>query len=257
MIEHIDKSLRDLDERNNEPVEGNEKLEERNEQEEDQVEAPEMKLGLPLKMEHNEKQAEIVNAFKHAWKEYKASAWGMDEVKPISHSSSTWFNLGLTIIDSLDTIWLMGLEEEFNEARRWVEHGLNIAQRKDINLFEVTIRVLGGLLSAYHLTKDTLFLEKAVRKELDYKGTMLTSPPCSQTDLGDRLLGSFSSASHVPYSDINLYTMKGHPPGWGPDSSVSEVTSIQLEFRDLSQLTGFMKYQEAVDKVMEIVQVGK
>ena len=121
-----------------------------------------MKLGPPLKSVHSEKQTEIVDAFKYAWKEYKASAWGMDEVKPISHSSSTWFNLGLTIIDSLDTIWLMGLDQEFNEARMWVEHVFNLAPNKDVNVFEVTIRVLGGLLSAYHLTQDNLFLDKAV-----------------------------------------------------------------------------------------------
>ncbi len=121
-----------------------------------------MKLGPPLKSDLNDKQTDIIDAFKHAWKEYKSSAWGMDEVKPISHTSSTWFNLGLTIVDSLDTIWLMGLDEEYNEARGWVENGLNLAQNKDVNLFEVTIRVLGGLLSAYHLTQDNLFLNKAV-----------------------------------------------------------------------------------------------
>ena len=122
----------------------------------------EMQLGPPLKSNHNEKQLEIIDAFKYAWAEYKASAWGMDEVKPVSHSSSTWFNLGLTIVDSLDTMWLMGLEEEFAEAKLWVERDLNLAQKKDVNLFEVTIRVLGGLLSAYHLTKDEIFLDKAV-----------------------------------------------------------------------------------------------
>lgn len=129
-------------------------------------EEKEMKLGPPLISDHNEKQAEIVEAFKYAWKEYKKSAWGMDEVKPITHSTNTWFNLGLTIIDSLDTIWLMGLQEEYTEARDWVEHGLNVAQNRDVNLFEVTIRVLGGLLSAYHLTNDNLYLDKAVSDDI-------------------------------------------------------------------------------------------
>ena len=122
-----------------------------------------MKLGPPLQSEHTDRQVAVVDAFKYAWAEYKQSSWGMDEVKPVSHTSSTWFNLGLTIIDSLDTMWLMGLETELQEARQWVEHGLNLAQNKNVNLFEVTIRVLGGLLSAYHLTKDELYLDKAVR----------------------------------------------------------------------------------------------
>lgn len=59
-----------------------------------------------------------------------------------------------------------------------------------------------------------------------------------QKDLGERLLPAFKSASPVPYSDVNLQTHMAHSPPWGPDSSTSEVTTIQLEFRYLSQLTG-------------------
>ena len=120
-----------------------------------------MSLGPPLQMTHNEKQQAIVSAFKHAWKAYKKYAWGKDELLPLSHKSSTWFNLGLTIVDSLDTMWLMGLTDEFNESREWVSK-MVIAQDRDVNIFETTIRVLGGLLSAYHLSKDSIFLDKAV-----------------------------------------------------------------------------------------------
>ena len=90
-------------------------------------------------------------------------AWGKDELKPISRDSNEWFNLGLTLVDSLDTMWLMGLTKEFEEAREWVEEEMVIAQDKDVNLFETTIRVLGGLLTTYHLTQDKMFLNKAVR----------------------------------------------------------------------------------------------
>ena len=65
-------------------------------------------------------------------------------------------------MDSLDTIWLMGLEEEWREARKWVEEGMEPAQDRYVNLFETTIRVVGGLLGAYHLSKDELFLQRAV-----------------------------------------------------------------------------------------------
>ena len=62
-------------------------------------------------------------------------------------------------------------------------------------------------------------------------------PP--QKQLGDRLLkGGFSSGSKVPYSDVNLMTETGHSPQWSPYSSLSEVTTIQLEFKDLSKSTG-------------------
>ena len=79
-------------------------------------------------------------------------------------------------------------------------------------------------------------------------------PP--QTDLGDRLSHAFATSSNIPYSDVNLYTLRAHAPKWGPDSSVSEVTSIQLEFRDLSQLTGNKIYQETADKSLDKVQVS-
>ncbi|EDO26074.1 predicted protein, partial [Nematostella vectensis] len=90
--------------------------------------------------------------FRHAWKGYKQFAWGHDELKPISKSFSEWFNIGLTIIDSLDTMLLLNLKDEFREARDWVANSLSFDKNVDVNLFEVTIRVLGGLLSAYHLS---------------------------------------------------------------------------------------------------------
>lgn len=71
-----------------------------------------------------------------------------------------------------------------------------------------------------------------------------------QTELGDALLPAFNSQSKIPFADVNLKTGKAQPPKWGPDSSVSEVTSIQLEFRDLSFTTGNNKYKDAADEVM-------
>jgi len=111
---------------------------------------------------HNERQKKVVEAFKHAWEGYRKYAWGHDELRPISKSSSEWFGLGLTIIDSLDTMLLMNLHEEFQQARDWVANSLTFEKNVDVNLFETTIRVLGGLLSAYHLSQDDLFLKKAV-----------------------------------------------------------------------------------------------
>lgn len=59
----------------------------------------------------NVRQEAVVNAFKHSWTGYKKYAWGHDNLKPISETSNDWFGLGLTIIDSLDTIYIMGLED--------------------------------------------------------------------------------------------------------------------------------------------------
>ena len=121
-------------------------------------------LNIPPSSEHNSRQKAVVNAFKHAWKGYKAHAWGRDELRPVSRGYSTWFDIGLTMVDSLDTMWLMDLKEEFNEARDWVKESLHFDKNNYVNLFEVTIRVLGSLLSTYRLTGDKDFLDKAVSR---------------------------------------------------------------------------------------------
>lgn len=59
----------------------------------------------------NERQRAVVAAFSHAWKGYKEFAWGHDNLKPISMGSNDWFGLGLTIVDSLDTMYIMDLQE--------------------------------------------------------------------------------------------------------------------------------------------------
>ncbi|XP_023308968.2 endoplasmic reticulum mannosyl-oligosaccharide 1,2-alpha-mannosidase [Lucilia cuprina] len=182
----------------------------------------------------NEKQEAVVNAFKHSWSGYKKYAWGHDNLKPISESSHDWFGLGLTLIDSLDTMYIMGLEDEFTEARNWVSENLNFDVNRDVNLFEVTIRVLGGLLSAYHLSADKVFLQKSI-------------------ELGNRLLPCFLSPSGIPYSDVNLAALSAHAPKWSPDSSTSEVTTIQLEFRDLSRITNVTLYESVAHRVNEKV----
>lgn len=64
-----------------------------------------------------------------------------------------------------------------------------------------------------------------------------------QTDLGNRLLPCFNSPSGIPYSDVNLGTAIAHSPRWSPDSSTSEVTTVQLEFRDLAWLTKNQTYE--------------
>ncbi|KAF7648053.1 hypothetical protein LDENG_00162660 [Lucifuga dentata] len=176
----------------------------------------------------------VREAFRHAWKGYKDYAWGHDELKPISKSFGEWFGLGLTLLDSLDTMWIMGLKEEFEEARTWVEKELSFDKNVDVNLFETTIRILGGLLSAYHLTGDQLFLEKA-------------------KDIGSRLMPAFKTPSKIPFSDVNIGKGTARPPRWTLDSTLAEVTSIQLEFRELSRLTQEPQYQEVVNEVMKQV----
>ncbi|KAL1517235.1 hypothetical protein ABEB36_001025 [Hypothenemus hampei] len=220
---------------NNDPqiLEHPEKAQMNNKEENEQVVEPPRKI-ISFPDPSTPRQRAVIKAFQHAWKGYKKFAWGHDHLRPISETYHDWFGLGLTIVDSLDTMYLMNLKEDYIEARNWVEKHLNFDINRDVNLFEVTIRILGGLLSIYHFTKDDMYLRKA-------------------TDLANRLLPCFESESGIPYSDVNLFTRKAHAPKWSLDSSTSEVTTIQLEFRYLSWLTDNPKYENVVSKVSQIV----
>jgi len=180
----------------------------------------------------------VVATFKWAWHGYKQFAWGSDELLPVSKQRKEWHpccKLGLTIVDSLDTLLLMGLTEEYQAARDWVENHLNLDQDVAVNLFETTIRLLGGLLAAYHLSGgDALYLTRA-------------------TDLGQRLLPAFDSPSGIPFSDVNLRTGHASSPDWTDASSLAEVTTLVLEFNYLAHLTGRHEFALPAQRVMDAV----
>lgn len=142
----------------------------------------------PELVKQTERQKDVVKAFKHAWKAYKIYAYGHDELHPIRKDFSEWFALGLTLIDSLDTMWLMNLKEEYKEARDWVDKNLHFDRSGDVNLFECTIRVLGGLLSIYHLTDDAMYLKKAVS---------ISQFPCNCSLYENSTISVFSCFGHV------------------------------------------------------------
>lgn len=187
-------------------------------------------------LEDTSKLDEIRDEFKHAWKAYKDYAWGMDDVHPIARKGSNGYFMGLTLVDSIDTIILMGLEDEYLECRNWVdEKFMKIQLPTDVSVFETTIRVIGGLLSAFHLKSDTMFLKKA-------------------TALADRLIIAFDTPSALPLASVNLQANIAFGPKWnGGSSSVSEVASIQIEWQDLSRLSGDPKYAEKVNAAADRV----
>ncbi|CAI4227896.1 unnamed protein product [Auanema sp. JU1783] len=187
----------------------------------------------------NRRQEAVRKAFQHAWNGYKKYAWGHDQLKPVSKSYSEWFDTGLTIVDSIDTAIIMNLKEEVEEATNWIEHELSFEKDRFVNLFETSIRVLGGLLSAYHLTGNEVFKLKSVM-------------------IGDKLLNGFTqSKTAIPLSDVNLKTGAAKSPAWSNEASLSEVTTLQLEFRDLSRITGNKTYEETAFKTsLHIHEIG-
>lgn len=194
------------------------------------------------------RQQSVKEAFIHAWSGYKRYAMGNDELMPLSQRGVDGLGgLGATVVDALDTAMIMGANEVVSEAGTWIEKHLldRITKKGQVNLFETTIRVLGGLLSAYHLSigeggsnlintgpKPTVYIETA-------------------RNLADRLLSAFtSSPSPIPFSDVVLHDSSAHP---APDglSSTSEVSTLQLEFNYLSAISGDPKYSMEAMKVLE------
>jgi hypothetical protein len=127
----------------------------------------------------------------------------------------------------------MGMTKEFAEARDWIASSLNFNKGASISVFEVTIRVLGGLLAAFDLSKDQLFLDKA-------------------RDLGDKLLPAFNTPTGIPRASISLSTGAASNPGWtGGSSILSELGTLQVEFRYLSKATGTASYGAKAEAVIE------
>lgn len=160
--------------------------------------------------------------------------------------------MGWIIVDALDTLMIMNLTSRLTHAREWLTTSLNYEQDQEVNNFETTIRMLGGLLSAHYLSTTFPHMAPLADDDQGAPGEDLYLEKA--TDLADRLLGAFDSESGVPYASVNLKTLKGirsHADDGA--SSTAEATSLQLEFKYLAMLTGEKDYWEKVEKVMKVV----
>lgn len=187
-------------------------------------------------------QAEVKDVMLESWHYYEKYGWGMDEFHPISGKGRMMGKnnpMGWIIVDSIDTLMIMDAKEEVARARTWIKDVLDYKFEIEVNVFETTIRMLGGLLAAFHLSNDDLYLDKAVQ-------------------LGNGLLGGFHSPTGLAYSSVNLKTGKGleNHVDMGA-SSTAEVSTLQLEFKYLSKLTGETTYWEHVEKAMAVLDAQK
>jgi mannosidase alpha-like ER degradation enhancer 2 len=154
--------------------------------------------------------------FLYAWQAYEKHAWGHDELKPVSKSTRDWYgeSLEITPVDTLDTLLLMGLTEEAEKTKTLIVDKLSFDKDVSVKNFEVTIRLLGGLLSSYQRTGDARLLKLA-------------------EDLGNRLLPVFNSPTGMPYMYVNLKTGKTS----GSRTNPAEIGTLLLEFGTLAKLT--------------------
>src|SRR4029077_220636 len=159
----------------------------------------------------------VRSEFLHAWTNYEKYAWGHDALKPLSKTSHDWYgqSLLMTPVDALDTLILMKLDEEAAKTKELILKDLSFDRDVYVKNFEITIRLLGGLLSGYQLTNDKRLLDLA-------------------ENLGNRLLPVFKSPTGLPYVYVNLKTGQVRDPVSNP----AETGTLLLEFGTLSKLTG-------------------
>lgn len=232
----------------------------------------------------------VVEAFELSWDAYERYAWGMfqnvsrcagakqhacactfswvildmltsgmragyDEFHPETKLGKHMapHGLGWIIIDSLDTLMLMNLTSRLAHAREWVSKSLTWDQDQDVNTFETTIRMMGGLLSAHYLSNEYPQLAKLDETQLaDTGGEDLYLEKAR--DLADRLMSAFDSPTGVPWSSVNIGKSEAIPAhDNGGVASTAETTTLQLEFKYLAKLTGEKMFWDKVENVMAVV----
>ena len=167
-----------------------------------------------------------------AWGQYREHAWGKDQIKPLSGGFESFplknHHLGLSLIEALDTLWVMGLDDEFRDGVEWVKANLDFDVDGEVSVFETSIRLVGGLLSAYHACGDPVLLAKA-------------------RDCADRLLPSFSASPlGIPHRFVNLKTGALRDPVTNP----AETGTFIPEFGFLSRATGDDRYRAAAKRAL-------
>ena len=193
--------------------------------------------------EARQRRDHVRGMMKHAWDNYVTYAWGKNELRPVSkrgHTASIFgvSSMGATIVDSLDTLYIMGLQEDFDKGKEWVAANLDMNQMSgDVSVFETNIRYVGGLLTAYSFTGDEMFKEKAVH-------------------IVDKLLPAFDTPTGIPYALVNMRAGTAKNFGWasGGSSILSEFGTLHMEFAYLSDITGNPVYKQKVERIRRTIQ---
>ena len=190
--------------------------------------------------ERKNRLAAVKESFDHSWAGYKKHAWLQDEVVPVAGGAKNTFGgWAATLVDSLDTLWIMGLEEEFAEAVESLDKlDFSYTEAKSINVFETTIRYLGGFLAAYDISerKFPKLLVKAV-------------------EVAEFLMSAFDTPNHMPVVRWNWLSYVDGEAQVAPfNMVVAELGSLSLEFTRLSQLTKNPKYYDAVQRISDTLE---
>lgn len=180
---------------------------------------------------------QIKAAMQHTWRGYRELAWGSDTVRPLSgEATNNWGRMGMMILDSLDTLWLMGMDAEFIEGADFIRStSLNFSNAGKVSVFETTIRALGGLLSAHGLSKDNLFANRA-------------------QELAELLMPAFQTPTGLPIQHLHLAKGGGAllagKSNFGT-TTLADAGSLRLEFGRLSVVSDESKFDKAAARAQE------
>jgi mannosyl-oligosaccharide alpha-1,2-mannosidase len=187
------------------------------------------------------RRVSVRDEFQRTWENYRALAWGQDELTPILGEGLNPFGgWGATLVDSLDTLWIMGFKEYFSEAVQAVAAiDFGKSNMTTISVFETTIRYLGGLLSAYDLSHEPVLLEKAIQ-------------------LGEMLYRAFDTPNNTPLSNLDLESTKETNRTEFPAETnmcFACFGSLTMEFTRLAQITSETKYYDVVARLSIMMDV--
>ncbi|CBK24829.2 uncharacterized protein [Blastocystis hominis] len=182
-----------------------------------------------------QRQSEVKKEMEHFWKGYQQYAWGSDELLPVSNAGlDNNGHVGITLVEALDTLWLMGMRKEFDAAVKWIRESLSLDVNMEVSAFDYNARLLGGLLSAYELSRRGILLEKAV-------------------EVGDLLLRTFQGSG---FPAVGVIGFRDGQPLINPRTGaleqssskvfLAEVGSLTLEMNHLSRITQDPRYSSAV-----------
>ncbi|KAH9905715.1 glycoside hydrolase family 47 protein [Xylariomycetidae sp. FL2044] len=199
------------------------------------------KESVEVRDKRQDRLRRVKAEMKRAWSGYMKYAKGHDELSPVTKKFRDPFcGWAATLVDSLDTLWIMGMNEEFEEALKEVEKidFTTSSTRSEIPVFETTIRYLGGLIAAYDVTGGNtgghdILLQKAL-------------------ELAEILMGVFDTPNRMPslYYNWNPEIAK-QPKRAATGVSVAELGSLAMEFTRLAQITKEDRYYDAVARITD------
>ena len=194
----------------------------------------------------------VETLFLHGYDSYMRHAFPQDELKPLScQGHNTFGGYALTLIDSLDTLAMMGFEEEFMHKIQYIHEQVHFNANMHVSVFETTIRVLGGLISAHGIAVKLCAkeMQRAIhlRRPLftSYDGQMLRKA----VQVADKLVPAFDTPTGIPFNEIHFRN--------GVDRSKGHVTcpaaagSLLLEFGVLASLTSNCTYLTVAKRALE------